>query len=151
MATECSKWVKGTIASVSWWPNYFGKEISQVWLWLLLSLKHYYLTLGAPLVSQTVKNLPAMQETWVQSLGWEDPLEKEMATYSSSLPGESHGQRSLVGYVRSLESQRVRHDWSTNTRQDYWMLSYVTSCKGGCGVRYAHFFLIQHTYTLFLQ
>ena len=30
-----------------------------------------------------VKNLPAMQETWVQSLGWEDPLEKEMATYSS--------------------------------------------------------------------
>ena len=56
------------------------------------------MTLGAPLVSQTVKNLPAMQETWVQSLGWEDPLEKEMATYSSILPGESHGQRSLVGY-----------------------------------------------------
>ena len=34
----------------------------------------------------------------VQSLGWEDPLEKEMATHSSILPGESHGQRSLVGY-----------------------------------------------------
>ena len=37
------------------------------------------------LVSQRLKNLPAMQETWVQSLGWEDPLEKEMATHSSTL------------------------------------------------------------------
>ena len=37
------------------------------------------------LVAQTLKNLPAMQETWVQSLGWEDPLEKEMATHSSIL------------------------------------------------------------------
>ena len=36
----------------------------------------------ASLVAQLVKNLPAMQETWVQSLGWEDPLEKEMATHS---------------------------------------------------------------------
>ena len=34
-----------------------------------------------------VRNLPAMQETWVQSLGWEDPLEKEMATHSSILAG----------------------------------------------------------------
>ena len=36
-------------------------------------------------VAQMVKHLPAMQKTWVRSLGWEDPLEKEMATYSSSL------------------------------------------------------------------
>ena len=39
----------------------------------------------ASLVAQTVKNLPAMQETWVRSLGWEDPLEKGMATRSSIL------------------------------------------------------------------
>ena len=39
-----------------------------------------------------------MQETWVQSLGREDPLEKEMATHPVLLPGESHGQRSLVSY-----------------------------------------------------
>ena len=45
-----------------------------------------------------VKNLPAMQETQVQSLGCEDPLEKEMATHSSILAGKSHGQRSLEGY-----------------------------------------------------
>ena len=41
---------------------------------------------GASLVAQMVKNLPAMQETQVQSLGWEDPLVEEMATYSSILP-----------------------------------------------------------------
>ena len=50
-------------------------------------------------MAQKVKNLPAMQETQVWSLGWEDPLEKGMATHSSILePGESHGQRSLEGY-----------------------------------------------------
>ena len=45
-----------------------------------------------------IKNPPANAETWVQPLGREDPLEKEMAISSVSLPGKSHGQRSLVGY-----------------------------------------------------
>ena len=49
------------------------------------------------LVAQTIKNLPAMQETQLQSLGWEDLLEKGMATHSGIL-AEFHGQRSLVGY-----------------------------------------------------
>ena len=53
----------------------------------------------ASLLTQLVKNFPAMQETWVQSLGQEDALEEEMATDSSILVhGEFHGQRSLVGY-----------------------------------------------------
>ena len=60
---------------------------------------------------QMVKNLPAMQEPRVQSLGQEDPLEEGMATHSSILAWKSHGQRSLVGY--SLELQKVRHDWVT--------------------------------------
>ena len=47
---------------------------------------------------QTVKNVLTTQETWVQSLGWEYPLEKGMATHFSNLPEEVHGQRSLVGY-----------------------------------------------------
>ena len=50
-------------------------------------------------MAQSVKSVPAMQETWVQFLGWEDPLEKE--TWQPTpvfLPGEFHGQRSLVGY-----------------------------------------------------
>ena len=44
-----------------------------------------YRTCHPHMVAQSVKNLPAVQETWVQSLGWEDPLEKEMATHSSIL------------------------------------------------------------------
>ena len=50
------------------------------------------------LVAQTVKRLPTMWEIQVQSLGWEDFLEEEMATYSIFLPGKPHGWRSLVGY-----------------------------------------------------
>ena len=45
-----------------------------------------------------VKCLPAMWVTQVQSLGWEDPLEKEMATHSVFLPREFYGQRILLGY-----------------------------------------------------
>ena len=45
-----------------------------------------------------VKNLPAVWETQVQSLGWEDPLEREWLPTLVFLPGEFHGQRSLVGY-----------------------------------------------------
>ena len=49
-------------------------------------------------MAQKLKRLPAMRETWVQSLGWEAPLEKEMQPILVFLPGESHGARSLVGY-----------------------------------------------------
>ena len=49
-------------------------------------------------MAQAVKNLPAMQETWVRYLGWEDTLEKETATHSSILAWRIHGQRSLAGY-----------------------------------------------------
>ena len=52
----------------------------------------------ASLVAQMVKNLPAMLETLVRSLGWEDPLEKEMATHSSILAWRIPFQRSLWGY-----------------------------------------------------
>ena len=48
-------------------------------------------------MAQTVKNLPAMWETQILSPDQEDPLEKGMATHSSILPGESRGERSLVG------------------------------------------------------
>ena len=46
-----------------------------------------------------VKNPPAMQETWVQSLSQENPMEKGITTHSVFLPGKSYGQRSLVGYT----------------------------------------------------
>ena len=63
--------------------------------------------MGASLVAQTVKNLPAMQETQVRSLGQEDPLEKGMATHFSILawriPEETFG-------LQSMGSQRIGHD-----------------------------------------
>ena len=52
----------------------------------------------ASLVAQLVENTPAIWETWVPSLGWEDPLEKGKATHSSILTWRIHGQRSLAGY-----------------------------------------------------
>ena len=55
--------------------------------------------LKSSLVAQTVKSLLAMWETWVRSLGWEDPLEKEMATTPVFLPGKSHGQRTRQATV----------------------------------------------------
>ena len=58
----------------------------------------------ASLVAQQVKNLPAMWETWVQSLGWEDPLEKGKATHSSILSWR------ISWTVESMGSQRVRPD-----------------------------------------
>ena len=58
----------------------------------------HYLPLHIFLVAQTVKNLPARRETQVQSLGREDPLEKKWHPTPVFLPGESHGQRSLVGH-----------------------------------------------------
>ena len=64
---------------------------------------------GASLVTQLVKNLPAMRETWVQFLGWEDPLEKEMATHSSILAWKIPWTEEPVG-LQSTGSQRYGHN-----------------------------------------
>ena len=63
----------------------------------------------ASLVAQLVKHLPAMQETWVRSLGWEDPLEKEMMTHSSTLAWKIPWTEEL-GRLQSMGSLRVRHN-----------------------------------------
>ena len=60
------------------------------------------------LVAQMVKNLPAMQETLVQSLDWEDPLEKEMATHSSILAWKTPWTEEPGG-LQSIASQRITH------------------------------------------
>ena len=61
------------------------------------------------MVAQTVKNLPAMQETWVQSLGWEGPLDKGMAIHSSILTWEVPGTEESGG-LQSMGSQSVRYN-----------------------------------------
>ena len=67
--------------------------------------------------------MPAMQETWVRSLGWEDPLEKEMQPTPVFLPGESHGQRSLAGY-----SPRGRKE-SDTTEQLHSLSGKESACQ----------------------
>ena len=68
------------------------------------------------LVAQLVKDLPAMCETWVRSLRWEDPLEKGTATHSSILAWR------IPWTLHSTGSQRVRHDWTTFTYHGIWSI-----------------------------
>ena len=68
--------------------------------------------LFSSLVAQLVKNLPAIRETWVQSLGREDRLEKEMATHSSILAWKIPWMEEPGGLL-SMGLQRVRHDQAT--------------------------------------
>ena len=79
--------------------------VKSITLWLLF---------WASQVAQRVKNLPAMQETWVQSLGWKDPLEKGRATHSSILAWRIPWRKEPWGY-KSMGLQRARHDWVTFT------------------------------------
>ena len=87
--------------------------------------------LGASLVAQMVKNSPAIQETWVQSLGWEDPLKKGMATHSSILawriPWTEEPDR-----LQFMGSQRVRHDWATFTFDINTCMVPVKIVNNGC-------------------
>ena len=84
----------------------------------------------ASLVAQSVKNLPAVQETWVRSLGREGALEKEMATHSSILTWEISWTEEPGG-LQSIASQRIGHDWVTNT---YLLTS--------CVAQRTHYFVI---------
>ena len=71
------------------------------------------MTCTSALVAQTVKRLPAMWETWVQSLGQEDLLEKEMATHSSTLAWKVLWMEE-PGRLQSMGLQRVGYDWATS-------------------------------------
>ena len=84
-----------------------------------MKIKYISCYTRASLVPKLVKNMPAMQETWVQSLGWEDHLEKEKATHSSILAWR------ISWTVQSIGSQRVGHDWATFTflLHNWWSLS----------------------------
>ena len=82
------------------------------WVWLLKRGL-------ASLVAQRVKHLPAVQETWVRSLGWEDPLEKKMATHSSILAWRIPWTEEPGG-LESTGSQRVGDDWATSLMYISW-------------------------------
>ena len=69
--------------------------------WIGYPLQYF----GASLVVQTVKNLPAMQETWVRSLGWECPLKERMATHSSILAWRESLWTEEPGRLQSMGSK----------------------------------------------
>ena len=105
---------QGSVTDCKLW----GHKESDVTQWLSTYTQAdvyipYHLGNLTSLVAQTVKRLPAMRETRVRSLGREDPWRRKWQPTPVSLPGESHGRSSLVGY--SLQgSQRVGHDWATS-------------------------------------
>ena len=100
---------------------------------LTLESKDLNLVCGVFLVAQMVKNLPAMQETLVWSLGWKDPLEKEMATHSSIFAWGIPWTEKTSG-LQSMGSQRVEHDWVTNTFTFFFKprMCLSDATKGNC-------------------
>ena len=72
---------------------------------------------------QTIKNMPAMWETWFQSLGQEDPLEESMATHPRILAWRIPWTEEPGG-LQSMESQRAGHNWATNTFTFFHHLSF---------------------------
>ena len=108
---EGTRWISLQITHLSLKYLSFEKIVvlsllHNIWCSNFFLMSHQFI-IWASLVAQKVKNLPAMQETWVRSLGQEDPLEKEMATYSIILAWRIPWN----GYGPWLV-QRVRHDWS---------------------------------------
>ena len=100
-------------------------------------VSHVFLHIGFP-GGAVVKNLSAIQETWVQSLGQEEPLEKGMATHSSILAWESPWTEE-PGRLQSMGSQRVRYDWAHSFCIDFGIdhlvmsMCRVVSCVVGRG------------------
>ena len=105
----------------------------------MLWLSKYFHAFWASLVAQTVKNLPAMWEDWVQPLGWEDPLEDSRATHSSILAWgfpwtEEHSR------LQSMGSQRIRHSWATKQSTynfSSWLPSQDTGNHPGIGLPFS--------------
>ena len=82
-------------------------------------------------MAQTVKASVCNEETWVRSLGWEDPLEKEMAAHSCILAWKIPWMVEPGGLL-SMGSQRVRHDWATSLQ--FFTLEAVTICRSALTV-----------------
>ena len=104
--------------------NWFSFNI----LWEMqvkIGITYQYNYSQASLVAQMVKNLPIMWETWVWSLGWEDPLEESMATHSSILALRTPWTEE-PGELQSMGFQRVGYNWATNTQ---WHLVNYTLAK----------------------
>ena len=102
------------------------------------------------LVAQMVKRLSTMLETWVRSLGWEDPLEREMAIHSRTIAWKIPWTEE-PGRLQSMGSQRVRHDWATSFSLffilsfAYWLVCFFVL------VREIHTKVLWHCYLVHFQ
>ena len=90
-----------------------------------------HLTVWSSLAAQMVKNLPAMQETWVRSLDLEDSLEKRMATHSSILAWKI-AWTEKPGWLQSMGSQRVGHNWPTHRPWALYITKYSNTLAIWC-------------------
>ena len=91
-------------------------------------------------MAQKVKNLPAVQETGIWSLGGEDPLEKGMATHSSIFAGKIPWIEEPGG-LKPMESQRVEHDWETEQTQTPGInLDLCTNAARQNGHKHVHYY-----------
>ena len=136
--------VENLSATLEIWVQSLGQTISWRKEWLPTPVFYYsprghknldtteQLTLWAFLVTQMIKNLPAVKETQVWSLGQEDPLEKGMATHSRILVWRIP-RTEEPGRLKSMGWQRVGHDWATNTTtksQDAQLTKWLDWCAG---------------------
>ena len=115
------QWLSSSSKGGNHWSEHGGFSVYA--LQSLLSLYCSHIFNAHTLVVQSVKNPPAMQETWVCSLGWEDPLEKGMATCSSILAWKIP-RTEEPGRLQSTKSQRVGHNWVTKPPRYFIMHIY---------------------------
>ena len=111
-------WSPCMILLMYWWIL-FASILPRIFASMLISVTELQFSffvwyICAIMVAQMVKNLPAMWETRVQPLGWQDPLEKRIATQSSLLAWRNPWTEKPCG-LQSMGLQRVGHDWVTNT------------------------------------
>ena len=97
----------------SYWICVF-KHIYIEYIFSNIFIEYVFSNTSVSLVPQTIKNLPAVQETRVRSLAWEDPLDKGMATHHSIVAWRIPWIEEAGG-LQSMGFQRVGHDWATNT------------------------------------
>ena len=100
----CCEWI-GWIIFVFPWKRHNRKRRQENWNCLSFE--------RTSLVAQMIKHLSTMRETRVRALGWEDPLEKEMAIHSTTIAWKIPWTEE-PGRLQSMGSQRVRHDWATS-------------------------------------
>ena len=102
----------GSTLSIWWYLSTYLPTYPSTYL-IFNAFSQGMYTPRASLVAQRVKHLPAMWKTWVRSSGWEDPLEKEMATHSSTLAWKMPWMEEL-GRLQSMGLQRVIHSLATS-------------------------------------